>query len=358
MIRYIVLFCSVLVLTSSIAIDANAQTAAAQTHVAAAKALIAPKEPRPYHILKGRSDYHAYQALFDGVCTEPKLPDVMRQDDRGTPLPRKDWYAPPAIVFDNLYFVGSRGAGVWAVNTSDGIFLIDTNFDWNVKELVAGLLQFGLDPANIKYVIVTHGHDDRAWGARTLQDLYPSLHVVMSAADWDVMAKDNSPARVKPRKDMVATDGQKLTLGGVTVTLYVTPGHTPGTLSMIIDPLWNKTSVHSDNQRHIGSIWGGTDLNIGRQGVQYYPDGQTMMKTYIASLRRFKELWERAGVDTIIATTNDNHLGWLGKVAFAPRNIGYHIVHHIHPQVSLEALPALRAWYEAKHPEVYPPPTR
>ncbi|MEP6692953.1 MAG: fatty acid desaturase, partial [Gemmatimonadaceae bacterium] len=50
-------------------------------------------------------------------------------------------------------------------------------------------------------------------------------------------------------------------------------------------------------------------------------------------------------VDTIIATTNDNHLGLLGAVMLAPRNIGYHIVHHIHPQARLESLPRLRAWY-------------
>ena len=38
-------------------------------------------------------------------------------------------------------------------------------------------------------------------------------------------------------QDMVITDGQKITLGEVTVTAYITPGHTPGTLSMIIEPV-------------------------------------------------------------------------------------------------------------------------
>ena len=61
-------------------------------------------------------------------------------------------------------------------------------------------------------------------------------------------------------------------------------------------------------------------------------------------------------VETIIATTNDNHLGSLGALGLAPRNIGYHIVHHIHPQVSLDALPRLRAWYLQQHPGLYPPP--
>jgi fatty acid desaturase len=63
-------------------------------------------------------------------------------------------------------------------------------------------------------------------------------------------------------------------------------------------------------------------------------------------------------IETTMAVTNDNHLGWLGALALAPRNIGYHIVHHIHPQVTLTALPRLRAWYQRAHPELYPPVRR
>ncbi len=63
-------------------------------------------------------------------------------------------------------------------------------------------------------------------------------------------------------------------------------------------------------------------------------------------------------VETIIATTNDNYLGLLGAIALAPRNIGYHIVHHIHPQVSLSALPRMRVGYARTHPTLYLPPRR
>jgi fatty acid desaturase len=63
-------------------------------------------------------------------------------------------------------------------------------------------------------------------------------------------------------------------------------------------------------------------------------------------------------IDTILATTNDNHIDLLGAIALAPRNIGYHVVHHVHPQVSLNALPRLRAWYERRYPGIYPPVAR
>ena len=61
-------------------------------------------------------------------------------------------------------------------------------------------------------------------------------------------------------------------------------------------------------------------------------------------------------IETTLRVTNDNYLGWLGALALAPRNIGFHIVHHIHPQVTLTALPPLREWYLHAHPGLYPPP--
>ena len=61
-------------------------------------------------------------------------------------------------------------------------------------------------------------------------------------------------------------------------------------------------------------------------------------------------------METIIKTTVDHNLGRWGRIFWAPRNIGYHVVHHLHPQVALENLPALRQWYIENHQELYPKP--
>jgi metallo-beta-lactamase class B len=295
--RHIPRLCCAAVLVAATASSANAQASAAKVHVDAAQAAVAAAPKTPNAAL------HTFKALFDQACAQPMLPDQMRTNDRSAVVPRKDWFAFPANVFDNLYFIGTKTAGVWAVNTPEGVILIDANFHYSSKELVMGLLNFGIAPESIKYVLITHAHDDRYWGAKALQDTYPNARIGMSAADWDLVAKDNSPAQFKPKKDLVIADGQKFTLGDVTVTAYVTPGHTPGTLSFIIEPLWNKKSIASDEGRHVAAIWGGTDPSIGRQGVQYYPDGQAMMRTHVASLRRFIDLGKKAGVDTILTPT-------------------------------------------------------
>jgi glyoxylase-like metal-dependent hydrolase (beta-lactamase superfamily II) len=337
--KVVPLFGAVLVAGSLIA-DADAQPAAVQTHLEAARAAIAPpvaNEHRPYE---------SFNALYDQVCAAPRLPDQMRMNDRSAVVPRAEWYTWPAEIFDNLHFIGTKTAGVWAVSSPEGIMIIDAGFHYASEELVQGLLNFALDPNDIKYIIVTHAHDDRYWGARALQDKYPNARVAMSAADWDVVAQDNSPPELKPRKDMVVTDGEKIALGDVTATLYITPGHTPGTVSVIVGPLTNAKSVASDDDEHFAAIWGGTDPSIGRNGVQYYPDGETMMRTHIESLRRFINLGRRAGVDVVLSPTL-SHANMIEKMRYwrmanpdhsSGAAIGNELAGEAHPFVSRDAV--------------------
>jgi metallo-beta-lactamase class B len=190
-------------------------------------------------------------------------------------------------VFDNLYFFGQSEYSVWAITTSQGIIVLDTIFDYSVEEEVAaGMKKLGLDPANIKYAIVSHAHPDHDGGAKFLQDHY-GTRVIMSPADWDVLDKRTNGT--KPKRDMLATDGQKLTLGDTTVTLYITPGHTPGTISTLFP-------VKDNGRPHLAALWGGVGLNPDKESVQ----------TYIRSVQRFSDIVRQAGADVIFS----NHTDW------------------------------------------------
>ena len=142
------------------------------------------------------------------------------------------------------------------------------------------------DPASIKYAVVSHAHPDHDGGARFLQEHY-GTHVIMSPADWDVLEKRT--VGTKPKRDIEATDGQKLTLGDETVTLYITPGHTPGTISSIFP-------VKDHDATHIVALWGGVGLN---------PDPEPV-RTYIKSAERFSEIVKQADADIILT----NHTDW------------------------------------------------
>ena len=261
---------------------AAAKTAAGQDHVALFNRLCTPPAPRPV------------------ATATPAAPATTAPRPPAGPPPASAWHVEPAKVFDNLYFVGEKEYSAWAVTTSDGIILIDAIFHYSVDEqVVKGLTRLGLDPKTIKYVIVSHGHGDHAAGASLLQDRF-NARIVLSAEDWDLMARDRG-SWPKPKRDMVATDGQKITLGDTTITLYLTPGHTMGTISTVVP-------VRDNGKPHLAAAWGGTAFNWQSGSPTYISAARPAKfwyETYIASARRFRDIVTKAGADVLIANHTD-----------------------------------------------------
>jgi metallo-beta-lactamase class B len=169
--------------------------------------------------------------VFARNCAAPKVGPAI--GNYNTDPGRAIWYAEPEKVFDNLYFLGTKFHTAWALNTSEGIIIIDTLYQYAAEpEIVDGLKKEGLDPAKIKYVLVTHGHGDHDQGAKLLQDRY-GAKVAFGDADWQLVDKAKSFPGGKPRKDLAITDGQKITLGDTTLTAVSTPGHTPGAYGLL-----------------------------------------------------------------------------------------------------------------------------
>ena len=90
----------------------------------------------------------------------------------------------------------------------------------------------GFDPDEIKYVLISHAHSDHVGGASYLQDRF-NAKVIMSEADWKLLEGTKASWR-KPRRELVATDGQKLTLGEHDADAEHHAGHTLGTISSLI----------------------------------------------------------------------------------------------------------------------------
>jgi metallo-beta-lactamase class B len=181
-----------------------------------------------------------YRATFVNLCL-PSPPQAGRAGGRGAAAAapqtpdRANWYAPPFKVFDNLYWLGTRQHSSWALQTSGGIIIIDTNFAWATEpEIIEGLTKLGLNPRDIKYVIISHAHGDHDQGAAELQKRF-GAQVVMGTPDWDATLKRPATAAGGvPKRDVaVGPDGTKLTLGDTTIQIVATPGHTPGTLSYV-----------------------------------------------------------------------------------------------------------------------------
>jgi metallo-beta-lactamase class B len=274
---------AVAVLTAAVAgitSGALAQQDTAEPHFAAAKAAAGTD-----HV-----------ALFEATCVRTPGPPPALTGPREVPE-RSTWHFEPVKVFDNLYYVGEKEYSAWAVVTSDGIIVLDTIWSHSVEdEIVGGLRKLGLDPAKIKYALVSHAHIDHIGGAKYLQEKF-GTHIVMSAADWDFAeASTRLPAEIKPKRDVIAADGYKLTLGNTTLTLHLTPGHTPGTISTIF-------TVQDGGTTHTVATWGGTSFN-------FQPSPQAF-QTYINSAVSFEDVVKKAGADILLS----NHTIFDGSLA-------------------------------------------
>jgi metallo-beta-lactamase class B len=149
------------------------------------------------------------------------------------------------------------------------------------------LLKLGLDPADIRYVLVSHGHYDHAGGAKFLQEQF-GAQVLLAGEDWDLL-EENAPDW-QPRRDIEVVDGQKLTLGDTTLEMVLTPGHTYGTISTLIP-------VRDGEARHVAALWGGTLFNFGPEPERF--------AAYAESAARFRDIAQQAGADVLLSNHTD-----------------------------------------------------
>src|SRR5215510_6395183 len=206
---------------------------------------------------------------------------------------RATWYARPYKVFDNLYFIGTKIHSAWALTTSDGIIILDTLFDYAVEpEIVDGLKTLGLDPRNIKYVLISHAHGDHDQGAALLQSRY-GAKIVMGEADWasTLQRPASAPGGVPKRDIAVGPEGLKLTLGDTTVNIIATPGHTPGTLSYVFP-------VKDQSKTVMVAYSGGTLTGaFGSDGAKW--------DEYIASQKKIAKAAADAGASVILSNHSE-----------------------------------------------------
>jgi len=226
------------------------------------------------------------------LCRPDAIKTVVKALREGT-----DQWLEPTRAFDNLYFVGNNFVGVFILRTSDGLILFDSSESTEQARdhLVPGIRQLGLDPKDIKYVIVTHAHWDHYGGAKYLKDTY-GARIGLSEPDW-ILLEHEAPGSLErgeqtpPTRDLVVTDGQKLTLGDTTVTLYVTPGHTPGTVSAIIP-------AKEGGKTYPVSLLGSTAFPPNLQPNEHAGG----LLAYDNSVRRFAEVSRDAGAVGILNT--------------------------------------------------------
>lgn len=243
------------------------------------------------------------QALFDG-CPSDQIMERFADFGRTGQMPPDlgRWlntpdaqYIEPWSPFDNVDFVGICWVSAWLVHTDDGSVLIDTLYGPFTPLLLENIAKTGTDLADIKYVMMTHGHFDHVGGAAAIKPLLPNATFVMTQGGWDEAVEASEASQGGPRAwdmidpEMVVADGDKITLGDNTFSVVETPGHTWGTASYVYD-------VKDGDQTHRAITIGGLGLNA--------IEGPPQVEAFIESLDRVRALTEEKdmGIDVHLTT--------------------------------------------------------
>ncbi len=141
-------------------------------------------------------------------------------------------------IIGNVYYVGASSVTAFLITTADGHVLIDGGFEETVPLIRAGVERLGFRFEDIRLLLNSHAHFDHAGGLATIQAATGARFVASvreapalerGGLGDDLLGDDApfSPIRVDQR----VTDGQAVSLGGMTFTARVTAGHTRGCTS-------------------------------------------------------------------------------------------------------------------------------
>ncbi len=154
-------------------------------------------------------------------------------------------------VFKNVYHVGDSGCSVYLVDTKsdDGLVLIDCGMNLN---LIKRISKANLDPMNIKHCILTHYHFDHISLCYDLKNYNNKVKFYANDLDADAIEEEGHDRETgaawagttyKPIKLEKRLKGDEtLKFGPYEFQCLHTPGHTPGSISILLE-IDNNTKI-------------------------------------------------------------------------------------------------------------------
>ena len=183
-----------------------------------------------------------------GAAQTPAAPDPLAIGGKDTAwfvdrVSRPDTDSEPQAPFKimgNVYYVGANNIASILVATPQGHNLLDTGTQKMAAVVFPNIVKLGFKPADIKIILISHAHYDhmdtvesirRITGATVvaLEAEVPSLvsgHDLSSTETWGA-----EPIQV----GRVIKSGDDVTLGGSTIKVIWTPGHTLGAAAYFIN---------------------------------------------------------------------------------------------------------------------------
>ena len=189
------------------------------------------------------------------------------------------WEVAPFRIADNLYYVGNKDVSSHLVDTGEGLLLLDTGYTQATHMLLDSVRAMGFAPADIKWILHSHGHLDHFGCTRILVEKYgcktyfPAVDLPLLNERADLNWHEEFGQNYEPpydtwfEPDVLVHPGDVLQFGNTKVEFFDAGGHTPGTLAIRFTlPGGLKAAMHGgvgvntlsaaySQKKNLGSTW-------------------------------------------------------------------------------------------------------
>jgi glyoxylase-like metal-dependent hydrolase (beta-lactamase superfamily II) len=168
---------------------------------------------------------------------------------------------PVGMIGTNCYVLGDE--------STKSLAIIDPGDD--AKDIAAMVKRSGME---VKLILLTHGHFDHVTAVPDLVKLYPDVPVYIHPKDLAQAQEPNQFSNGIGKIDAMRfyEDGDTVQLGDLTIQVLSTPGHTPGSVTLLCGD----------------AMFSGDTLFAGSCGRTDFPGGS--YKQMMESLRRLSNL--------------------------------------------------------------------
>jgi glyoxylase-like metal-dependent hydrolase (beta-lactamase superfamily II) len=150
-------------------------------------------------------------------------------------------YAPFAVT-DTITYVGTEGIAAWLIRTPAGAVLVDAGMEQSADLVAGNIERAGVRLRDVKWILLTHAHFDHAGALARLKAL-TGARVAAGAGDRAALQSGFPPGETSyepvrfpaVRIDRAVRGGERIALGGMTLTALAMPGHTPGCTGWVLN---------------------------------------------------------------------------------------------------------------------------
>ncbi len=228
-------------------------------------------------------------------------------------------YVHPFRLYGPIWYVGDDWVCVHLIDTGDGLLLLDCGNCGAEAMLVNAIWEAGFRPADVKWIILSHGHYDHIGAAQFFRRMF-GTKIYLGAPDAKMFrerpwlsliqtTKNDADGVFEP--DVEINDGDELTFGSIKLRCVLCPGHTEGVVSLFFD------ADGPEGVKHVG-FYGGFGFNTMQKDflLEFGDPDFKMRQVYLDSLAKVRE----EPVDIMLGNHgyNNDTLGRMKKLLADP----------------------------------------